>query len=79
MYLNPNEIVWLCWWAIKVSLRLRQTQSVTNSCMHACMHACIHAYIHTSIHPLYFCNIMVEAGAYRAMHLSTMFTIINEL
>ena len=48
MYLNPNEIVWLCWWAIKVSLRLRQTQSVTNSCMHACMHACIHTYIHPS-------------------------------
>ena len=75
MYLNPNEIVWLCWWEIKVSLHLRQTQSVTNSCMHACMHA----YIHTYIHPLYLCNIMVEAGAYRAMHLSTMFTIINEL
>lgn len=71
MYLNPNEIVRLCWWAIKVSLRLRQTQSVTNSC--------INTYRHTYIHPLYFCNIMVEAGAYRAMHLSTMFTIINKL
>ena len=75
MYLNPNEIVWLCWWAIKVSLRLRQTQSVTNSCINTYRHT----YIHTYIHPLYFCNIMVEAGAYRAMHLSTMFTIINKL
>ena len=75
MYLNPNEIVRLCWWAIKVSLRLRQTQSVTNSCINTYRHT----YIHTYIHPLYFCNIMVEAGAYRAMHLSTMFTIINKL